>query len=91
MKKVAVDFKNLTPEVIEAIAKAYPEGFIDSDVISFTNVDIEMEDRVKVILNDKVFLIKKTLIEDAISDKFDDDYFSSLSKGEEDCDAEFCE
>ena len=94
MKKVAVDFKFLTPELLESIVKAYPHGFTDTDVISFTNVNNEVEHRVKVILNDTLFLIKKNslskMLDERHEDKFDEDYFSSLPKDDENCDAEFC-
>ena len=91
MKKVEVDFKYLNPETIKALAKACPHGFAESEVISFTEVDKDMGDRIKIILNDTLFLINKTNLEDAVLSTFDEDYFSSLPREDENCDAEFCE
>lgn len=91
MKKVAIDYKYLNNEIVKAIAKAYPNGFVDSDVITFSEVDKEMEDRIKVELEGVLFLIKRSELEDKMSDKFDDDYFSSLREYDESCDAESCE
>lgn len=86
-----MDFQDLTPEILAAIAKINAEGFKDSDVVSFTHVDSEMEDRVKVILNDILFLVKKSSFNDALEGRFGEDYFKSLPRGEESCDAEFCD
>jgi hypothetical protein len=92
MKKVAVDFKFLTQDLLEEIVQVYPQGFTEADLISFKNVDNEIEHRVKVVLNDTLFLIKKNslskMLNDKFDDKFDDAYFSSLPKGDEYYDAE---
>lgn len=94
MKKVAVDFKFLTPDLLEEIVQVYPNGFSEADVISFTNIDLEIEHRVKVVLNGRLFLIKKNYVSKMLNgqfdDKFDDEYFTTLRKGDENCDAEFC-
>jgi len=96
MRKVAVDFKNLTPEIIDEIIKVYPQGFAETDMISFTSVDGEIENCIKVIVDDTLFMIKKEVLkkvliaDDRFDDKFDEEYFSSLPKGDESCDAEYC-
>jgi len=91
MKKINIEFQDVTPELIVAIANAYPKGFADNDVLTFKQVDEEMEDRVKIILNDTLFLIKKSFLDEAGISKFDTDYFRSLPRGDESCDAEYCE
>lgn len=94
MKKVVVDFKSITPELLEEIVKVYPHGFSDADIISFNNVNDEIDYRVKIILNDTLYMIKKSsllkTLNDRFDDKFDEDYFSSLRNDDENCDAEFC-
>ena len=80
MKKIAVNFGDITNEVIEAIAKAHPQGFIESDIISFSShSNMEMEDRVKLIINEKVYLIKKSIINDLSTQRYEEDYFSLLA------------
>lgn len=91
MKKIDIEFEDITPELLLAIANAYPNGFSDNDVLTFKQVDEEMEDRVKIIFNDTLFLIKKSLLDEAAVSKFDADYFKSLARENENCDAEFCE
>ena len=91
MKKFDVDFQDLNGEMIVALAKAFPNGFADSDVISFGIVDLETENRVKVAIKDTIFLIKKSSLDDAMIDKFDKEYFKSLPRADESCDAEFCD
>lgn len=91
MKKIDVDFQDVTEEMIRAFAKAFPNEFVESDVIRLANIDQEMEDRVKLVIDDALFLIKKSYLDDAMIDKFDRDYFKSLPREDESCDAEFCE
>ena len=87
MKKIAVNFEDITNEVIEAIAKEYPQGFIESDIISFSsNLNTKMEDRVKLIVNEKLYLIKKAIINDVLTLRYEEGYFSSLSDIHEDVD-----
>ncbi|GAA4273128.1 hypothetical protein U6A24_07620 [Aquimarina gracilis] len=90
MEKVKVDFRYLTPELVSKIVAAYPNGFANSDVMTFAcaaNEDIEM---IKLEIDDTLYLIKKSAIDDA-AELFDDNYFSSLQRKDEACDAEFCE
>jgi len=90
IKKVKVDFRYVTPELVSKIVTAYPKGFVNSDVITFSRTvskDVEM---VKLEIDDVLYLIKKSAIDDA-AELFDDDYFSSLYRKDESCDAEFCE
>jgi hypothetical protein len=91
MKKIDIEFNDVTPELIAAITKAYPYGFADNDVMTFKHVDEEMEDRVKIIFNDTLFLIKKSLLDEVAVSKFDADYFKSLPRENENWDAEYCE
>ncbi|WP_027395117.1 hypothetical protein [Aquimarina latercula] len=92
MKKITVNFENINNELLKEIAKAYPNGFIESDVISFSDVDPKMEDRVKVVLENSMYLIKKSTLEDSESSNFDNEYFESFTKEKDKgCDAEYCE
>ncbi|WP_027392482.1 hypothetical protein [Aquimarina latercula] len=92
MKNISVDYKYLTLDLIKAIAKEYPNGFKEMDVITLSEVNSELQDRVRLVINDTLFLIKKTELEEAMSDKFDDEYFDTLkTQSKESCDAEFCE
>lgn len=88
MKNIDVNFEDITNELIETIAKKYPQGFVESDVISFSSFNGELEDRVKLIFNETVFLIKKSTIEDWSAHRYEEGYFRSLGNGEEQEDAD---
>jgi len=90
MKKVKVDFRYVTPELVSKIVTAYPKGFLNSDVITFSRAASEDIEMVKLEIDDVLYVIKKSAIDDA-AELFDDNYFSSLYTKEESCDAEFCE
>ncbi len=92
MKNISVDYEYITSGMVKAIAQAYPDGFKNMDVITLSEVNSDLEDRVRVEVNGTLFLIKKTELGEALSDKFDDEYFEELRTGsKESCDAEFCE
>lgn len=83
MKKIAIDFEDITNEVMLAIAKQYPQGFVQSDIVSFSSFNGEFEDRVKLQLNDTVYLIKKSTIEDWTYPRYEEGYFKSLGDDEQ--------
>ncbi len=91
-KKITVNFENINDELLKEIAKAYPEGFINSDVISFSDVDSKMEDRIKIVLENSVYLIKKSSLENIESSDYENEYLESNNKEKgTSCDAEYCE
>ena len=83
MKKVAVNFENITTEIMQAIAKQYPQGFIESDIVSFSSFNDALEDRVKLLLNETVYLIKKSVIEDWSIYKYEEGYFKTFGNEDE--------
>tara|TARA_R110000787_G_scaffold22588_2_gene65436 strand:+ start:9679 stop:9960 length:282 start_codon:yes stop_codon:yes gene_type:complete len=92
MKKVKVDFDNyLTPQVINAIAIIYKDGFKESDVIKFSKVDVDIEDRTKLIFNKTVFLIKKSTVKDVLEGKYEEDFMIPTNIEDETCEGDYCE
>lgn len=79
MKKIDVNFEDITQEVVDAIAKKYPQGFVESDVISFSHFSNVMEDRIKIMVGEAVYLVKKSIIEEWEVAKYEDGYFKSLN------------
>ena len=88
MKKITVNFEDITTEVVQAIAKQYPQGFIESDIVSFSGLNDAMEDRVKLLLNETVYLIKKSAIEDWSVNRYEEGYFKTFGNEEEQEDAD---
>lgn len=58
LKKVIVDFKKLTPEVLRLTVEKYPDGYDDDDVISFRNAQGERVEAVEVLTVDTKYLVK---------------------------------
>ncbi len=58
LKRVIVDFKKLTPEVLKRIVECYPDGYGDRDIISFRNAKGERIEAVEVLTEDTKYLVK---------------------------------
>ncbi len=58
LKKVIVDFKKLTPEVLKLTVERYPDGYDDDDIISFRNAHGERIEAVEVLTSDTKYLVK---------------------------------
>ncbi|QLG44935.1 hypothetical protein [Costertonia aggregata] len=58
LKKVIVDFKKLTPEVLKLTVQRYPDGYDDRDIISFKNANGERVEAVEVLTKDTKYLVK---------------------------------
>lgn len=58
LKRVIVDFKKLTPEVLKLTVEKYPDGYDDDDIISFRNAQGERIEAVEVLTDDTKYLVK---------------------------------
>lgn len=58
LKRVIVDFKKLTPEILSLLVKKYPDGYDDGNIISFKNAKNETVEAVEVITEDTKYLVK---------------------------------
>ena len=58
LKRVIVDFKKLTPEVLKLLVDRYPDGYDDRDIISFKNLHGERVEAVEVLTPDTKYLVK---------------------------------
>ena len=58
LKKVIVDFKKLTPEVLKLTVEKYPDGYDDGDIISFRNSEGQLIEAVEVVTEDTKYLVK---------------------------------
>lgn len=79
LKRVIVDYKKLTPEVLKLLVEKYPDGYGDNDVISFRNLKGELIEAVEVCTEDAKYLVKISSKLERSMANFDDD-------GEEDDD-----
>ena len=75
MKRIIIDYKKLTPEILSLLVQKYPDGYDDRDVIVFKNSRNETIEAVEVKTEDTLYLVKiSTRLEDTMT-KFDvEDY-----------------
>ncbi len=58
MKRVIVDFKKLTPEILSLLVEKYPYGYEDEDIICFKNLKGEVIEAVEVRNEEDIYLVK---------------------------------
>jgi hypothetical protein len=58
MKRVIVDFKKLTPEILTLLVEKYPDGYSDTDIITFKNAQNETVEAVEVRDQEAIYLVK---------------------------------
>lgn len=58
MKRVIVDYKKLTPEILNLLVEKFPDGYGIRDIVHFTNHKGKYIDAVEVKTEDTVFLVK---------------------------------
>ncbi|WP_228238049.1 DNA primase [Allomuricauda sp. M10] len=61
LRRVIVDYKKLTPEVLKLLVEKYPDGYGDNDVITFRNLKGELIEAVEVSTDDTKYLVKISL------------------------------
>ncbi|SDG95158.1 hypothetical protein [Winogradskyella thalassocola] len=75
LKRVIVDFKKLTPEILALLVEKYPDGYDDDNVISFKNAKNETVEAVEVTTEDTKYLVKvSTKLEQTMENYDEDDY-----------------
>ncbi len=58
LKRIIVDYKKLTPEVLKLLVEKYPDGYDDRDIISFKKPNGEKIDAVEVLSDSTKYLVK---------------------------------
>ncbi len=58
LKRVIVDFKKLTPEILSLLVEKYPDGYDDDHIISFRNHHNDLIEAVEVTTHDTKYLVK---------------------------------
>ena len=93
MKRVIVEYKKLTTDILDLLIEKYPDGYEYSDVISFKNAKGENVKAVEVKTEDTIYLVKiSSLLEQTMedyaedSDSFDDDGEVEVDELEDDDD-----
>ena len=77
MKRVIVDYKKLTNEILSMLVEKYPDGYGDDDVIRFKNAKNETVEALEVRTEDTIYLVKvSTRLADTMENFDEDDDFS---------------
>jgi len=75
MKRIIVDYKKLTPEILSLLVDKYPDGYDDDQIISFRNAKNEKIEAVEVRTEDSIYLVKiSTRLENTMANYDEDDY-----------------
>ena len=75
LKRIIVDFKKLTPEVLRLLVERYPDGYDDRDIISFKNANGDKMEAVEVLTTDTKYLVKiSAKLEVTMANYDEDDY-----------------
>src|SRR5690625_4978651 len=78
MKRIIVDYKKLTPEILGLLVEKYPDGHDDDQIISFRNAKNEIIDATEVRTEDTVYLLKvSTQLENTMANYDENDYDES--------------
>ncbi|MDO5608653.1 MAG: hypothetical protein Q4G08_09390 [Capnocytophaga sp.] len=84
MKRVIVDFKKLTNEILSILVEKYPDGYGDDDIIRFKNAKNETVEALEVRTEDVIYLVKvSTRLADTMENYEEDEDFNA-SGNEED-------
>lgn len=75
LKRVIVDFKKLTPEILALLVEKYPDGYDDENIITFRNANNEIIEAVEVTTEDTKYLVKvSTKLQVTMENYDEDDY-----------------
>ncbi|WP_299396552.1 hypothetical protein [uncultured Gelidibacter sp.] len=75
LKRVIVDFKKLTPEILSLLVEKYPDGYDDDNIITFKNANNEIVEAVEVTTKDTKYLVKvSTKLQVTMENYDEDDY-----------------
>ncbi|HLS30417.1 MAG TPA: hypothetical protein VK021_06145 [Flavobacteriaceae bacterium] len=78
MKRVIVNFKKLTPEIMSQLVEKYPDGYGDDDIITFKNAKNETVEAVELRTEDTIYLVKiSTRLQDVMAVFDESDYEDS--------------
>ena len=75
MRRIIVDFKKLTPEILSLLVEKYPDGYDDDHIITFRNAKNELVEAVEVKTDDTTYLVKvSSRLEVSMANFDEDDY-----------------
>ena len=78
MKRAIIDYKKLTPELLNKLVEKFPYGYNDDDIIRFKNAQGELIEAIEIETDDTDYLVKvskglATTIENFEDENIEDD------------------
>jgi len=58
MRRIIVDYKKVTPEILKLLTEKFPDGYDDDDIITFDDHHNQTIDAVEVKTDDAIYLVK---------------------------------
>jgi hypothetical protein len=84
LKRVIVDFKKLTPEILSLLVEKYPDGYDDENIITFKNANNEIVEAVEVTTNDTKYLVKVSTKLQVTMENYDEDDYEDFDDDDPD-------
>ncbi|OMP31868.1 hypothetical protein [Mangrovimonas sp. DI 80] len=81
-KRVIVDFKKLTPEILSLLVQKYPDGYDDDQIISFKNAKNEWVECVEVSTEDTKYLVKVSTKLAVTMENYDEDDYEDYDSND---------
>ncbi|MFC4634914.1 hypothetical protein ACFO3O_13420 [Dokdonia ponticola] len=78
LKRVIVDFKKLTPEILALVVQKYPDGYDDADIIKFRNANYDLIEAIEIITDDTKYLVKVSAKLEKVMEDYDEDDYEDL-------------
>ena len=73
MKRVIVDYSKLTEDILNLLVEKFPDGYDETDIIRFKNIQNEIVEAVEVRTSDTIYLVKVSKKLAIRMEKFDED------------------
>ena len=86
MKRVIVDYKKLTDELLNLLVQKFPDGYDREDIIRFRNAQNEIIEAVEVRTDDTIYLVKVSKALASSIENFDEEEDSDTDSVEPDFD-----
>lgn len=83
-KRVIVDFKKLTPEILALLVEKYPDGYDDDNIIVFRNANNEIVEAVEVTTDDTKYLVKVSTKLQVTMENYDEDDYEDFEDSDPD-------
>lgn len=84
LKRVIVDFKKLTPEILALLVEKYPDGYDDAHIVKFKNAKNESIEAVEVTTEDTKYLVKVSSKLVVTMENYDEDDYEDFEDDDPD-------